>query len=238
MVHHPLRLPAVLLITALSAVALVAGSASASAPTKAKPKALVGTFELTPGSCDTEAATGSYFKMILPGGTVDAGPFFENPDSTCANKAFTAAGPGADGGLITGAYQPQPEPPFDATGNSLSDLIIEPQSFTQINFGLSSNPTEPQTSEEVPKPTVKVKGSKLSGDLRSLTASWNNQQFNQGSPKADGSSPGLTSPVTGTYDKKTKEFTLKWSSQIVGGPFNDFTGVWHLEGVFTPAKKG
>ena len=38
--------------------------------------------------------------------------------------------------------------------------------------------------------------------------------------------------MTGTYDAETGAFVLEWSSQIVGGPFNDSTGVWHLEGTF------
>ncbi len=72
--------------------------------------------------------------------------------------------------------------------------------------------------------------------MAAVVASWNNEFFNQGSPKPDGSAPGLTAPVHGTYDADTGEFVLEWSSQIVGGPFNDFTGIWHLEGTFKPAK--
>ena len=63
-------------------------------------------------------------------------------------------------------------------------------------------------------------------------AEWNRQYFNQGSPKPDGSKPGITSPVTGTFDAKTRAFTLEWTSSIVGGPFNGFTGQWHLEGTY------
>jgi hypothetical protein len=50
-----------------------------------------------------------------------------------------------------------------------------------------------------------------------------------------GAKPGLTAGPTGTYDAATKRYVLEWSSQIVGGPFNNFTGIWHLEGVFEPA---
>jgi hypothetical protein len=77
----------------------------------------------------------------------------------------------------------------------------------------------------------------LTGDVSAIAASWNNEFFNQGSPKPDGSAPGLTTPVTGTYDPDTGAFVLEWSSQIVGGPFNDFTGIWHLEGAFTPSEE-
>jgi hypothetical protein len=64
---------------------------------------------------------------------------------------------------------------------------------------------------------------------------WNGQQFSQGSPKPDGSRPGITSDPKGSYAAKTGKYTLEWASQVVGGPFNGFTGSWHLEGTF---KKG
>lgn len=231
--RHPFRAGVASLALAL-AVAGTSGVAAA-APAKDKPKKLVGTFELTAGTCDASGVpSGSYFRMVTsPTGSITQGPFFPDPDSTCSDKSYIPAEPGADGGLITGKYQPQPDPPFDSVGNALADDIIQPQGFTAINFSVSTNPTEPQTGEKVPKPTITVKGKKLSGDLRAITASWNKEQFSQGSPKPDGSKPGLTKAVTGTYAAKTGEFTLEWASQIVGGPFNDFTGVWHWEGTFT-----
>jgi hypothetical protein len=30
---------------------------------------------------------------------------------------------------------------------------------------------------------------------------------------------------------------ITWASAVVGGPFNGFTGYWHLTGTFTAAKK-
>ena len=41
----------------------------------------------------------------------------------------------------------------------------------------------------------------------------------------------------GTYDAKTGKFVLEWTSLIQGGPFNQFTGVWHLEGTFVKQKR-
>jgi hypothetical protein len=41
--------------------------------------------------------------------------------------------------------------------------------------------------------------------------------------------------VSGTYDAATGHFVLQWKSLIVGGPFDRFTGSWHLEGTFVPA---
>jgi hypothetical protein len=239
MANHRARFRTALLALALGSAALVlAGSVAAgAAPAQSKSKSLVGTFRLTPGESSASGVTGSYFRMVLPGGTVEQGPFFPNPDSAATDKTYTLAQPGTDGGLATGKYQPAPNPAFGPQGSSLADRIIQPSPFTLINFGVSTNKTDPQSREDVPKPKITVKGRKLSGDLKAVDASWNNENFNQGSPKPDGSKPGLTKAVSGTYDSKTKKFVLEWSSQIVGGPFNDFTGVWHFEGTFEPAKK-
>ena len=49
--------------------------------------------------------------------------------------------------------------------------------------------------------------------------------------------PRASTELTGTYDKKTGEYSFEWVSQIVGGPFDTFTGVWHFEGTFKAAKK-
>ena len=62
------------------------------------------------------------------------------------------------------------------------------------------------------------------------TAEWNKQYFNQGAPKPDGSGQ----PAKGRYNARTKHFTLAWTSKIRGGPFNGFSGYWHLEGTFSP----
>ena len=79
---------------------------------------------------------------------------------------------------------------------------------------------------------------RLSGQIESWSAAWNKQYFNQGSPKPDGTSPGLTAPVSGTYDAATGAYVLTWASQVVGGPFNGFTGYWHLQGTFVDARPG
>ena len=52
----------------------------------------------------------------------------------------------------------------------------------------------------------------------------------------DAAPPSATkgAPARGTYDPKTKRFTLEWTSLISGGPFNNFTGLWHREGTFEP----
>lgn len=195
---------------------------------------LTGLFRLDAGRCGTNGADGSYFRMVQPNGSVTSGPFVTNGDSTCSNKTWTPLSPGKDGGLRTGVYQPQPSPAFNG-GDSASGAILEPQRFFAVRFGPSTNPKDPQTGTSVSAPTVTLDGRRLRGDLRSFSVSWNGQQFNQGSPKPDGSAPGGTSPVTGTYDASTRAFVLTWSSQIVGGPFNNFIGTWRLQGTFVPA---
>ena len=198
---------------------------------------LVGTFRLNAGSCNGGQATGSTFRMVLPNGS-PSGPFVSNNDSPCDDHSYTPLTPGTDGGLITGAHQPEPDPAFDGDGNSLASRITKPARFYGVDFSTSTNPTDPQTQAKVGPPSVTTQDGKLAGDLRAFAASWNRQEFNQGAPKPDGSSPGLTSAPSGTYDAATGAFSLNWASQIQGGPFNNFTGLWHLEGTFVPASRG
>lgn len=218
---------------ALGAVACGGSSSGGAATSDGTP--LIGTFHLTAGTCRTATPKGSFFRMIDPNGTVEHGKYFSNPDSTCKDKSYSVQLPGTDGGLITGRYQPSPSKPFDANGNSLADRITSPGTFTAIKFGIETAKVDPQTHRPVPPPKIVNTNGKLSGQLEAWSAAWNNQYFNQGSPKPDGSMPGITSPVTGRYDAATGGFVLTWTSQIVGGPFNGFSGYWHLQGHFTPA---
>lgn len=196
---------------------------------------LVGLFRVDPGRCEANGASGSTFRMVQPNGTVAGGPFVSNGDSPCPDKTWTAVSPGTDGGLRTGVYQPQPAPAFAANGDAAAAAILAPQKFFAVRFGPSSNAKDPQTGVGVAAPSISVSGSTLTGDLRAFSVAWNGQQFNQGAPKPDGGRPGATSPVSGTYDPATKAFSITWSSQIVGGPFNNFTGTWTLQGRFQPA---
>jgi hypothetical protein len=196
--------------------------------------ALKGVFRIEAGECGaTGVSSGSYFRMVQPGGTVGKGPFVTNGDSPCDDRTWTPMVAGKDGGFVTGGYQANPKPAFDAKGNGTADLITVPQKWFAVGFSLSTNPTDPQTKKSVPPLSILVDGSgQLTGDVSSVSAAWNGQYFNQGSPKPDGSTPGNTSPLTGTYDESSRSFTIQWASQIVGGPFNNFTGVWHFVGTF------
>jgi hypothetical protein len=217
----------------LLAVGAVATAATAS-PSKAK--ALIGRFAIAPGTSSSGAVIGSSFRMVQPGGTVANGPYVPNVDSSATDKTYTLLTPGTDGGLVTGKHQPAPNPPFDAAGNGTAAAIITPTKFFGVNFALATNKTDPQTGKSTKVPGIKVAKNKLTGDLDALGVDYGKQHFNQGSPKPDGSSPGGTAGPTGTYDAKTGRYSLTWSSAIVGGPFNGFTGVWHLEGTFQKAK--
>lgn len=208
--------------------------ASASATTT-----LVGTFKIQAGSCSAGQEEGSYFRMLEPGqgpGASSSG-YLTNGDSSCSNQTYTLFKPGTSGGLVTGGYQPVPSPAFDASGDALAAQIIQPATFFGVKFSVSTEATDPQTNQAVPAPAVEVDSSgSLTGNLEAWSAAWNKQYFNQGAPKPGGGTPGFTSGLTGTYTSATGAYTLNWTSQIVGGPFNSFTGQWHLVGTFAPAS--
>lgn len=248
-----------------ASLAAACGGGSKSDDTEAKGTELVGLFRLTAGAVNGDAITGTYFRMLQPGGNAKNGPYMVNGDSPADKGEATLLAPGTSGGLRTGGYQSQPAPGFDGGGNSLSDAINAPVKWFGVNFSISTNRVDKQTKTEVPPPTVLVRDGKLTADVSSWAASWNNQEFNQGAPKpvlntgakAAGqekaerawdwvaqkwleSAPKSTvsgKGATGTYDAATKAFTLEWTSYIDGGPFNGFTGLWHLEGVFEPSGR-
>lgn len=197
---------------------------------------LVGLFRISEGACNsaTDAITGSYFRLIFPKGNVHTGFFFQNATSGCFDKSFTTVSVGSQGGLLTGSYQPGPAPAFARNGDARARAIIRPVAFATGDLSLSTQVTDPQTRRSVPAPSVTVTGSKLTGDLEAVSASWKKIHFNQGSPKPGGGHPGLTTPVSGRYNVRTHKFVMNWTSLIVGGPFTGFIGEWHLAGIFIP----
>ncbi|MGD0393014.1 MAG: hypothetical protein ABSC41_10260 [Acidimicrobiales bacterium] len=221
---------------------------------------LIGLFRLTPGTDVSGQLAGSWFRMLEPGGTVAKGKYMRNAASPADGGLATLLTPGTAGGLRTGGYQSQPAPAFDTGGNSLADSILQPTTFFGVKFSVSTNRTDLQTKTVVPPPTIVLRNGKLAANLASWAASWNKQNFNQGAPKPVQStaakSPGQAQAqrawdwvsqrwlgavpkatitgngATGTIDLSTGRFTLEWTSLIVGGPFNGFTGIWHLQGVY------
>ncbi|MFW0788723.1 hypothetical protein AAFP29_03635 [Gordonia sp. CPCC 205333] len=215
-----------------AAVGIIAAPALfAAAPADAAPSALQGSFALQSGVCSGGSVTGSFFRMILPAGNT-SGPFLSNSDSTCSDKTVTPLAPGTAGGLTSGTYQAQPSNAFDGSGNAISGSVTRPVKFYGVGFATATNPTDPQTARGTSRPQIYADGTTLSGDLSSFGVTWNRQVFNQGAPKPGGGLPGKTTPVRGTIDPASGAFVLEWTSQIVGGPFNNFTGLWHLTGTF------
>ncbi|HET7481633.1 MAG TPA: hypothetical protein VFK89_02105 [Actinomycetota bacterium] len=221
-------------VAALMLLGVGCGS-SADASSKTSGENLEGLFKTVAGSCKGGKTTGSWMRMVQPKGTMDKGPFVENADSNCADLTYTLMTPGTDGGLITGEYQAEPDPAFDKNGNALADRIMQPLSFYAVQYSVAYDRVDPQTGTRVDPPTLTIgDDGSLQGELPGWSVSWNKQNFNQGAPKPDGSTPGLTTGPSGTYDEKTGHFTLEWASEVTGGPFDGFTGFWHLEGVFEP----
>ncbi len=215
-----------------------ADDAAADTATEASvPGELVGLFRIEPGECgDGGVETGSWFRMVQSGGDLEDGPFVPNGDSPCDDPTWLPLEPGDDGGLLTGEFQEHPDPAFNDDGDALAARLAAPATWFAVDFALATNPIDPQTGTEVDAPRVEHDGAGgLAGDLRAFAAAWNGQHFNQGAPKPDGETPGHTQPVTGTFDPATGAYTLTWASHIVGGPFDGFTGVWHLEGTFDGA---
>jgi hypothetical protein len=224
-VNRPVRRTAGLLGLSLAAAAAVALSGAPSQA--ASGQTLNGTFKLAPGRFSGGKASGTYFRMI----TSRSGSktqYLANPDSASSDKTYTLGRPGRDGGLATGRFQEHPSPAFDANGNARANKIIKPQPYTAIRFSVATLKTDPQSKKTSAVTSATVSGRRLTIRTPGYTAEWNGQFFNQGAPKPDGSG----SPATGAYNAKTKHFVVTWKSRISGGPFNGFTGFWHLEGTF------
>lgn len=216
---------------------------SASHPTlAASGEELKGLLRLTKGECTSSGVKGTYFQMIDRSGAP-----ISNTNSPCADKSLNPLAPGTDGGLSTSGFQPHPAVVFDGNGNALSKRITLPAKFFNVDFSVGTNEIDPQTKLSTAVPKVFHDGNgKITGatDLRAFGAAWNGNQatqsageghYNQGSPKPDGQTPGLTTKPSGTYDATTRAFVIEWTSMIVGGAFDQNGGRWHLEGTFDPA---
>jgi hypothetical protein len=247
-------------ITMLALVAGCSSAKSSGGSAAPSGSPLVGLFRLTAGAAHGKQITGTWFRMLQPNGTVAGGPYMVNANSAADGGQATLLKPGTSGGLRTDGYQSQPDPAFDGRGNSLASAIVLPTSFFGVKFSISTNEVDPQTKTKVAPPTVYDDNGKLTANLAAWAASWNKQNFNQGAPKPVTSTgaqalgqqdaervfdwvahkylAGAPKPTisgdgaTGTYDAQTGAFVLQWTSPIIGGPFNGFTGLWHLEGVF------
>ena len=133
--------------------------------------------------------------------------------------------------------RPAPSPAFagGTSGNALADDIVQPVGFEGTNFSIDTNAKDVETGQADPIPQIYDNNGTLTGQITAWDAQWNGESFNQGTPKPDGTSPAPTTALSGTYDATTGAFTLTWRSRIVGGPFDGYSGIWHLAGTFIPA---
>ncbi len=203
---------------------------------------LKGLLRLTKGECTATGTKGTYFQMIDRSGSP-----ITNTDSPCANKSLNPLTPGSEGGLSTTGFQPHSASVFDGNGNGLTRRITLPAKFFNVDFAVATNAKDPQTKLGTVVPRVLHDGNGnilADSDLRAFSAAWNGNQasqaageghYNQGSPKPDGQTPGLTKKPSGTYNSSTRAFAIDWTSMIVGGAFDQNGGRWHLEGTFDPA---
>ena len=165
------------------------GKAEAARPSAA-PQPLVGTFGLAAGAC-TSSVTGSYFRMIQPGGT-GRGLRPERRLAVHRHDLHTDGArhrrrpgdrhlPGrARPGLRRDRRRPR-RPHHQAAEVLRRRLRVGHQPDRSADGhrgrGADASPTTAPAS--------------CTGDLRAFGASWNNQNFNQGAPKPDGSTPGI-----------------------------------------------
>lgn len=203
---------------------------------------LEGVFSVDPGMCGNFGPeSGSWFRMIEPGGNQLQGPFVTNFDSMCPDQAYSLLSPGTIG-LRTGTFQEHPRPAFDAATNGLANEIIGPTRFYSVNFALSTESISPLTAKSLPRPrfiAVNESGKEdatdwtLKGTLESLFIAWNGEYIEQGGPHPEGFEGATTSP-RGSINMETGRYNLNWQSQVSSGPFEGYIGEWHLEGIFSP----
>lgn len=188
------------------------------------------------------------------GGSYVSGSYFamgaNNPNGTAA-MLNALSNPG---GIVLGTYQnfvlsPDTPHPYNwdgkgaAAGTGFSgapttaSTLLQPFSFFGVTTYTGTNPISYQSGNSHPAPTADVdmnscigNSCTLSVDLSSWEVMWNGSAFEQG-PRPVNSGPFVL--ATGTYDLGTQAYSLTWSSQINGGPFNGVTGYWHLEGTVT-----
>ncbi len=202
---------------------------------------LEGVFGIDPGICgNLGPESGSWFRMIEPGGNSLQGPFVTNFDSMCPNQQYSLLSPGTIG-LRAGKFQKHPRPAFDAATNGLANEIVGPTRFYSVNFALSSEDINPLTASSLPPPRFRAVNESanenstdwtLTALLQSLFIAWNGEFIEQGAPHPEGFVGGTTSP-RGSINMETGRYYIDWKSEVSSGPFAGSVGQWHLEGIYT-----
>ncbi len=228
---------AVLATAALASIGLASGCSGKSQAATPAPSKLVGTFHLAAGHCSTKTATPTGSYLIVIAAAADK-PVL-NKNGGCANPAYTPLTPGKDGGLVTGKFQNEPDPTFDAHRNALATDIIKPVEFGNFALSLATSAKDEQDAPTgpaaFPVPVAQVTGSQLSIDLRSLVLLYGGypsstcaQHYGTGCWELGSVSAG------GTYDAATHAFVIQWFTGESFVPQGDSLE-FHLAGTFTPA---
>lgn len=193
---------------------------------------------------------------VKSGGIYTGGSYFamgaNNPNGSAAMLQPQPTGPG---GIELGSYQNfvlDPDVPhpynwdglgaqagtgYSTTPAAQSNMLL-PFSFFSNPTYVGTNPIAYQSGIAHPAPTADIDmascvGSSctLSVELSSWEVMWNGSAFEQG-PRPVNTGPFIL--ATGTYDLVTHAYSLGWTSQISGGPFNGVTAYWYLEGTVVP----
>lgn len=221
---------------------------------------LNGTLTINPGITPVDAITGEY---IYQGGSY----FVMGKALTIGKLLGAGAAllPGSDGGIKLGHYQNfvlDPDVPHpqgwkgDTNGDGIPDgvagteygttpvsgggTIVQPFQFggtTLVHVG--TNPISYQSGNAHPTPSAEITncvGSicTLNLQLESWEVMWNGSAFEQG-PRPVNSGPFTV--ATGTFDQSSNSYSVLWVSQINGGPFNNVTARWYLEGTLIPVPE-
>lgn len=96
---------------------------------------------------------------------------------------------------------------------------------TWVNTYTAASATQSGVAGGGPAPSGTVVGNNITVDLSSFFANWNGTDFSQGTSAAT----GTVSNVSGN----SFDYTLSWTSLIVGGAFNGQTGTWTVSGTGT-----
>ena len=233
--NHRFRSLALAISMALGIVGMVAtapvGAANAHATT------LVGTFKLTAGSCATTHADRDVLPHDLSRREPHGGKFFDNPDSTCTDKSYTLAVPGTAGGFTTGKYQPEPGAGLLGDGKR----PVEHDHPTTVVHGHQLQ--HRHESEGSPDRSCRTGADDQGQEREALGTGRGVERIMEQALLQSGLAQARRhlawADRAGHRDLQLQDPRLRADvgSAVVGGPFNGFTGYWHLQGKFVPSKK-
>jgi hypothetical protein len=239
-VRHRLPLQAAVLLALVVSLAMGA-FASAAGATKLK-----GTIQLTKGA--TSGATpyaGSWVELYE---TADPSVFFTNPSSPAADQNYTPLVNGTEGVDLGLPVQGLASPPFDNSGNSLTNTILNPEPFAGVNFSayVTSNSAKKAKFGKKGLTITVAKGKSAtvavtSADFTGWTIAYGGSSYDTPGSTPNIDSGNLTGTLTWVNPKKTSlggTITLDWSVPIINPPgnaFDAFTAQWQLQGTYVPS---